>query len=122
VRGQKSLVITGIFPLTRISSLRFASLGIRDLPLVGLSQMSKEVEEELLLPCSEFHFAPYGSIIGVRPQDVERDAAHDAKIFRSVILARAGVVLVEDDIERPVQVIFYAPIRARHFEHSLRRQ
>jgi len=49
--------------------------------------MSKEFEEELLLPCSELHFSADGSIIGVSPQDVERYAAQDGKIFRPVILA-----------------------------------
>src|SRR5713101_5619066 len=48
----------------------------------GLSHMSKEFEEELLLPCGEFHFASYGSIIGMSLQDVERDAANDGKILR----------------------------------------
>src|SRR6266852_5388187 len=77
---------------------------------IGLSQMSKEFEEEFLLPCSEFHLAPDGSIIGVSPQDVECDAAHDSKVFRPVILARSSVIFVEDDVEAPVQLIFYAPM------------
>ena len=72
--------------------------------------MSKEFEEELLLPCSEFHFAPYGSIIGVSPQDVERHTAYDTKIFRRVVLARSCIIFVEDDVEAPVQLIFYAPV------------
>src|SRR6266446_7452813 len=84
----------------------------------GLLQMSKEFEEELLFPCSELHFAPDGSIIGVSPQDVERDAAQDGKILRPVILARSGIILVEDNVEPPVQLVFYAPVHARDFERA----
>src|SRR5229473_4714369 len=85
----------------------------------GLLQMSKEFEEELLLPCSELHFAPDGSIIGVSAQDVERDTAHDTKVCRRVVLARSSVIFVEDDVEGPVQLIFHTPMPARHFEHAL---
>src|SRR5712691_922473 len=88
----------------------------------GLSHMSKEFEEELLLPCGEFHFASYGSIIGMSLQDVERDAAHDGKILWPVILARSGIILVEDNVEPPVQLVFYAPMRARDFERASGRQ
>jgi hypothetical protein len=71
--------------------------------------MSKEIEEEDLLSCSEFHFARYVSIIGVGPEDVERDAAQDGKIMCPVILARSGIIFVEDHVEPPVRLVFYAP-------------
>src|SRR3984893_17892453 len=88
----------------------------------GLSQISKEVEEKLFFPRSELHFASCGSFIGGSAQDVERHAAQDSKILRRVILTGSSIVLVEDDVERPVQLIFYAPMRPRHFEHALGRQ
>jgi len=52
--------------------------------------MSKEVEEELFLPCSDFHFTSCGSVIRVSAQDVERNTSQDAKILRAVILAGSG--------------------------------
>src|SRR5215470_14360853 len=81
--------------------------------------MSKEVEEELLFPSSEVHFSTYRSIIGVCPQDVDRDSAYNGKILWPVILTGAGIILVEDDVERPMQLIFYGPMRPEHFEHAL---
>src|SRR6266700_3905726 len=89
---------------------------------LGLSRISKALLDVFLFRCSEFHLTPDGSIIGVSPQDVERDAAHDSKVFRPVILAGSSVSFVEDDVEAPMQLILYAPMRARHFEHALRRQ
>jgi len=84
--------------------------------------MSKEFIEELLAPCCKLHFATDRSIIGVGLQDVDRDSAQNGKILRSVVFAGSGIIFVEDYIQWPVQLIFYAPMRARHFEHALRRQ
>src|SRR5260370_37628376 len=84
--------------------------------------MRKELEEELGFPWGEVHFAGDGGIIRMRPQDVERDTAQDRKVFWAVILACSGVVLVEDDIELPMELIFYAPMRARDFEHAFGRK
>src|SRR5258707_15518720 len=95
--------------------------------------MSKEVEEELLFPSSEVHFSAYRSIIWVGPQDVDRDSAYDGKILWPVILAGPSVVLVEDNVERPMQLIFDGPMgpeqpqntfwrqafRQRHYVHPL---
>src|SRR5262249_20897007 len=93
------------------------------LPLVaGLSQMSKEVEEELLFPSSEVHFSPERSIIGVRPQDVDRDSADDGKILWPVIFTGSGIIFVEDYVEWPMELIFDAPVRAGDLEHALGRQ
>src|SRR5450631_3771391 len=84
--------------------------------------MSKEFEEELFFPSGELHLAGNGTIIGMGPQDVERNAAQDGKILWAVVLARSCIVLVEDDIELPVQLVFYAPVRARDFEHAAGRE
>ena len=85
----------------------------------GLSQMSKEVEEELLFPSSEVHFSPDRSFIGVCPQDVDRDSAYDGKILWPVIFAGPGIIFVEDYVEWPMELIFDAPVRAGDLEHAL---
>src|SRR5205807_7179097 len=87
-----------------------------------LLQMSKELIEELVFPSSELHFACDRASIWVGAQDVEGDAAQEGKILRAVILAGARIVLVEDDIELPVQLIFHAPVRARHLQQAFGRQ
>ena len=84
--------------------------------------MSKELVEELLFPSSELHFACDRTSIWVGAQDVEGDAAQEGKILRAVILAGARIVLVEDDIELPVQLIFHAPVRARHLQQAFGRE
>src|SRR5258708_14131718 len=89
---------------------------------VGLSQMSKELEEEFLLPSCKLHFSTDRSIIRVCSQDVDGDAAQDGKILWPIILAGSGIVFVEDDVERPVQLIFDAPMRPPDFEHAFGRQ
>src|SRR5215471_8641628 len=80
--------------------------------------MSKEVEEELSFPSSEVHFSADRTIIGVRLQDVDRDSAYDSKILWPVIFAGPGVVLAEDDVERPMQLIFHAPVCAGDLQHA----
>ena len=78
--------------------------------------MRKELEEEVLSPSSEFHFSGWGSCVGVGSEDVEGHAAEDGKVLRRVVLAGAGVVLVEDDIEGPVTVVLDAPMGPHCFE------
>jgi hypothetical protein len=84
--------------------------------------MSKEVEEELSFPSSEVHFPAHRSIIGVRSQDVDGDSAYDCKILWPVIFAGPCIIFAEDDVERPMQLIFDAPVCAGDFEHALGRQ
>jgi hypothetical protein len=46
----------------------------------------------------------------VASQDIECDAANDRKVLRCVILASPGVVLVDDNVELPVEVILDTPM------------
>ena len=55
-------------------------------------------------------------------QDVECHSPDDGKILWAVILSRSGVVLVEDDVEGPMKVVFDTPMGARHLEHSARQE
>src|SRR5260221_392714 len=74
--------------------------------------MSKEIEEEFFAPVCFSHFACEGLVEGMGTQDVVSEASDDGEIFRRVVLARAGVVFVEDNIERPMELVFDAPVRA----------
>ncbi len=73
--------------------------------------MSKEFVEEFFAPSGELHFAGGRSRVWVDAQDVEGLAPDDGDILWSIILARSRVVFVEDDIERPVQMVFDTPYR-----------
>src|SRR5208337_471742 len=88
----------------------------------GLSHMSKEFVEEFFAPSGELHFAGGRSRVWVDAQDVEGLAPDDGDILWSTILARSRVVFVEDDIERPVQMVFYAPMGSIDLQHALGRE
>src|SRR3954447_22241260 len=89
-------------------------------PEAGLLQMSKEAEEVCLLPLGLSHFAGGGSFVGVGVEDVEGEASDDGEVFRGVVLARAGVVFIEDDVEGPMQVVFDRPMRPDGVEELAR--
>jgi hypothetical protein len=78
--------------------------------------MSKEFEEEVFSPSSEFHFAGGGSWVGMGFEDVEGHSADDGEVLRRIVLSGAGVVFVEDDVEGPVAVVLDAPVGRHCFE------
>src|SRR3954471_24162310 len=82
--------------------------------------MSKEAEEVCLLPLGLSHFAGGGWFVGVGVEDVEGEASDDGEVFRGVVLARSGVVFVEDDVEGPVQVVLDRPMRPDGVEELAR--
>lgn len=61
--------------------------------------MSKGLEEEFFAPRGEFHFSGERSFIGMGVEDVERHAPDEGKVLRCMVLARAGVVFVKDDLK-----------------------
>ena len=79
--------------------------------------MSKDFEEEVFAPHGAAHFSADGSVGGMHSQDVVSKAADDGEVFRSVILAGARGVLVEYDIEYPMQLVLDAPMRAHDLGH-----
>src|SRR5262245_9967523 len=88
----------------------------------GLSHMSKEFVEEVFAPHRATHFAADGSGERMRSQDVLREPADYGKIFWRVVFARSRVVLVEYDIENPMEVVFDAPVGADKFGQLGRRE
>ena len=82
--------------------------------------MSKELEEELFAPHSTSHFSADRVIGRVHSQDVLGKTADDGEVFRSVVLARASGVLVEYDIENPIQLVLDAPMGTHDFGHFVR--
>src|ERR1700742_4385467 len=76
----------------------------------GLSHMSKEFEEEVFAPLGTAHFAADRAVGRVHPQDVLGQPTDDCKVLGRVVLARARVVLVEYNVEDPVQLVLDAPM------------
>src|SRR4051794_34120319 len=91
-------------------------------PWPGLSHISKEfVEVSPAQPC-EVHFASDRSFIWVGTQDVERDATDQREVLWCVVFACSGCVLIEADVQVPMQLILDAPMRTHQLEQPLRRQ
>src|SRR3954468_11591040 len=75
----------------------------------GLSHMSKElVEVRPAQPC-EVHFASDRSFIWVGTQDIERDATDQREVLWCVVFTCSGCVLVEADVQVPMQLVLDAP-------------
>ena len=84
--------------------------------------MSKEFVEELFAPRGELHFSGERAGVWVGAQDVEGYAPDDGEVLRPIIFAGSGVVLKEDDVERPMQGVFHAPMRAFDLKHAFGRE
>ena len=75
--------------------------------------MSDEVEEEGVVPSGAFELGAQGCFgIGMSADDVEGEPAHDGQVCRSVVFATARQILVENDVEWPVQGILDGPVGA----------
>src|SRR3954447_16216403 len=84
--------------------------------------MSKElVEVRPAQPC-EVHFASDRSFVWVGTQDIERDATDQREVLWCVVFTCSGCVLVEADVQVPMQLVLDAPMRAHQLEQPLRRQ
>ena len=85
--------------------------------------MSDEVEEEVFVPTGSEQFSPHRGLgVGVRVGDIEGQSAQDGEVCRGVVLAVAGEVFVECDVERPVQAVLDAPMVAHDVEQALGRE
>ena len=83
--------------------------------------MSKEFEEEFFLPSGEFHFSRGRSWIWMGFEDVERHTPNERHVLRRMVLARPGIIFVEDDIQRPMKLVFDAPMLPNDFHQFARR-
>jgi hypothetical protein len=84
--------------------------------------MSKEIVEEIFVPGGELHLSDGGAVVWVGAQDVEGLSPDDGQVLWPVIFAGSDVVLMENDVEWPVQIVFHAPMRALDLEHAFGRE
>src|SRR5437667_6722120 len=54
----------------------------------------------------------------MRAESIECQLAQNGEVLRSVVLAVAGAVLVEDDVEDPVQLVLDTPMGAGDCQHA----
>ena len=77
-----------------------------------ISNLTEEFGEELVVPCGAFEFDVHGAFGFFLADDVEGDVAEHGEVVWAVVFSVAGVVLVHDHIEHPVEAILDAPMGA----------
>src|ERR1700704_454647 len=88
---------------------------LRSLPPcgAGLSHVQEHVDEETVVPGGTFEFAAQrGLCIWMSASNVERKSSQNGEVRGSVVLSASRLILVENDVERPVQNVFDAPMFA----------
>ena len=73
----------------------------------GLSHVEEHIDQEAVVPGGAFELAPQGGLcIGMSASNIEGKSPQDGEVGGSVIFSAPRLILVENDIERPVQNIF----------------
>src|SRR6202022_2588993 len=79
----------------------------------GLSHVQEHIDEEAVVPGGTFELASQGGLcIGMSASNIEGKSAQDGEVGRSMVFSASRLILVENDVERPVQGIFDAPMFA----------
>src|SRR5260370_8522945 len=74
--------------------------------------MTEDAKQEGIVPSCGLDFLANGYRSRMGADDVDREAAKNREVFRSVVLSAAVAVLVEDDVEQPVQLVLDGPMTA----------
>ena len=75
----------------------------------GLSHVEEHIDEETVVPGGAFELAPQGGLcIGMSTSNIEGKSPQDGEVGGSVIFSAPRLILVENDVERPVQDVFDA--------------
>src|SRR5450432_777288 len=79
----------------------------------GLSHVMDQLEQVSVIPACVADFAAHGRfLVRVGSRNVESEPFQDGKVCRSMVLAVAGLVFVEDNVKHPVQTVFDRPMRS----------
>ena len=91
------------------------------LPLVGagLSHVAEEIEKEGIVPASAFDFLTHGYAVGMRANDVECESSQDREVLRTIVFSGSVAILVEHDVEYPMQPVLDTPMTAHNLQQSL---
>ena len=76
----------------------------------------------MLVPAGELDFAGDGSFVWMSAQDVEGDTANDGDVLRGIVFSGSGLILMEADVELPVEFVFDAPMSSCDFQQPGRRK
>src|SRR5712664_4267763 len=79
----------------------------------GLSHVRKHIDEEAVVPGGAFELASQGSLcVGMSASNIEGKSPQNGEVGGSVVFSASRLILVENDVERPVQDVFDTPMFA----------
>jgi len=99
----------------RVSTPRGATLA--GLLHIGFCELCEEAGEEGVVPAGSLDLAFHRSLGAFELGEVERDAAQQGDVLRSMIQAISGLVLIHGDVEDPMQSILDAPMSTHDRHH-----
>ena len=85
----------------------------------GLSHMTEHAQEEGVVPPRAFDFLAQGRGRGVTADQIEGELSEDSKVLGRVVFASSVAILVEDDIEYPMQLVLDPPMGAHDAQQLL---
>jgi hypothetical protein len=74
-----------------------------------ISNLSEDFGEECVLPSGPLDLDAQGTLGRLLADEIEGHVAEDGEVVGAVVEAIAGVVLVQDDVEAPVQGVVSRP-------------
>src|SRR6202035_5118196 len=81
----------------------------------GLSHVQEHIDEETVVPGGAFEFAAQrGLCVGMSTSNVEGKSPQNSEVGGSMVFSAPRLILVENDVERPVQDVFDAPMFANN--------
>jgi len=83
--------------------------------------MTEHTQEESIVPSSALDFLAQRRSGWVGAYDIESEPSEYREVLGSVVLSTSIAILVEDDIEHPMQPILDAPMRAHDAQQPLGR-
>jgi hypothetical protein len=83
--------------------------------------MTEHAQKEGIVPPCGLDFLAHRHGCRMGSNNVECEPSEDCEVFRGVVFARPASVLVEDDIENPVQLVLNVPVPAHDLKQPLGR-
>ena len=81
--------------------------------------MTEHAQEEGVVPPRAFDFLAQGRGRGVTADQIEGELSEDSKVLGRVVFASSVAILVEDDIEYPMQLVLDPPMGAHDAQQLL---
>src|ERR1700674_5040729 len=79
----------------------------------GLSHVQEHIDEEAVVPGGAFELATQrGLYIGMSASNIEGKTPQNGEVSGSMVFSASRLILVENNVERPVQDVFDTPMFA----------